>query len=59
MIVLFCNDPLSPREVDVDYQDEYTAATSCGLFEAALIDLDALVNEHDAFCFHHLNPAYT
>lgn len=48
MLILFCNSPLSPSEVDIDYQDEYTAATSCGLFEAALIDLDALVNENDA-----------
>lgn len=48
MLILFCNSPLYPSEVDIDYQDEYTAATSCGLFEAALIDLDALVNENDA-----------
>lgn len=31
MLILFCNSPLSPSEVDIDYQDEYTAATSCGL----------------------------
>ena len=46
--MLFCNNPLSPSEADIDYQEEYTAATSCDLFEAVLIDLDALVNENDA-----------
>lgn len=48
MLILFCNNPLYPREVDVDYQDEYNATTSYGLFETALIDLDALINENDA-----------
>lgn len=48
MLILFCSSPLSPSEVYIDYQDEYTAAISCGLFEAELIDLDALVNENDA-----------
>jgi len=48
MVILFCNNPLSPREVDIDYLEEYTAAISAGLFEVELIDFDALVNEKDA-----------
>jgi hypothetical protein len=48
MVILFCSNPLSVREVDIDYQEEYNAASSCGLFESALIDFEALVNEEDA-----------
>lgn len=48
MLILFCSNPLSVREVDIDYQEEYIAAISCGLFEVGLIDFDALVNEKDA-----------
>lgn len=46
MRVLFCADPLQPRQVDAAYQDEYEAALSAGA-DVSLINFEALVYEND------------
>lgn len=48
MIIVFCTNPLNTKEVDVDYQEEFIAATSTGLFQSVLIDFDELVYNNQA-----------
>src|SRR5579884_151424 len=47
MLVIFCSDPLRPRQVDDAYAVELAAAERAG-FEYALVSYEALVDEHDA-----------
>ncbi|AJS58971.1 ATP-grasp domain-containing protein [Paenibacillus sp. IHBB 10380] len=41
MIILFCNDPLNEKAVDIDYENEYLTAKKLG-FSVALISLEDL-----------------
>ncbi|ULO08507.1 ATP-grasp domain-containing protein [Paenibacillus sp. 19GGS1-52] len=43
MIILFCNDPLNEKRVDVDYEKEYLTAKKIG-FSVALISLEELLS---------------
>ncbi len=43
MIILFCNDPLNEKRVDVDYEKEYLTAKKLG-FSVALISLEELLS---------------
>lgn len=47
MRVIFCSDPLSLRQVDSAYLDEYEAARAAGV-ATSLISYEALVDEGDA-----------
>ena len=47
MLVIYCSDPLRPRQVDDAYADELAAAEQVG-FEHALVSYEALVDERDA-----------
>src|SRR5947208_3408545 len=46
MKLLFCSDPLNPRQPDAAYQPEVAAAERLGI-PFALVDHDALVHEND------------
>jgi len=46
MLVIFCADPLDPRQQDTMYADEAAAAEAAG-FERALIAYEALVDDDD------------
>lgn len=43
MRVIFCADPLNPKKVDIDYENEYNSAKELGL-EVELISFEDLVN---------------
>lgn len=43
MNILFCNDPLNPKKVDIDYLAEFEACKRLG-FAVGLVDLEALIN---------------
>ena len=45
--IIFCADPLRRRQPDPIYAAEYAAAQAAG-FTVALLDYEALVDEHDA-----------
>jgi hypothetical protein len=45
--LLFCSDPINPREPDTAFAKEVEAARACGL-KLCLIDHDALDRSHDA-----------
>lgn len=45
--IVFCSDPLEPRQPDQAFAAEVSAALRLGL-DSALIDFEALVNENDA-----------
>lgn len=47
MLILFCSDPLRPRQVDDAYTEELAAAKRAG-FDHALISYEALVDDQDA-----------
>ena len=47
MLLIYCADPLHPRQPDSDYQEEITAAEAVGLAHA-LISYEALVDDGDA-----------
>ncbi|WCF11562.1 ATP-grasp domain-containing protein (plasmid) [Paenibacillus thiaminolyticus] len=42
MIILFCSDPLNPKQVDAEYEQEYRTARSMGLM-TVLVDLELLL----------------
>lgn len=42
MIVLFCSDPLNPKQVDAEYEQEYRTAQAMGIL-TGLINLEALI----------------
>lgn len=46
MKLVFCSDPLNPRQPDGAYQAEVAAAERLGI-PFALVDHDALANEND------------
>lgn len=46
MLLLYCSDPLAPRQPDDVYRPEVDVATRLDLFWH-LLDHDALVRDHD------------
>ena len=47
MLIIFCGDPLQPRQPDSMYANEYAAAQAAG-FTTGLLDFEALVDAGDA-----------
>jgi hypothetical protein len=46
MLILFCNNFIDPKQVDPDFENEYSAAVKAGLI-TALISFEALKNERN------------